>query len=84
MTAYDKLLHIAAQLRTQYPVGTPVRLIYMNDPQAPPIGTTGIVDYIDDMATVFVKWKTGSHLGVVYDVDKIEKVRNNDESPVQT
>ena len=56
----------------------------MNDPQAPPIGTTGIVDYIDDMATVFVKWKTGSHLGVVYDVDKIEKVRNNDESPVQT
>ena len=69
-----KRIKIAQDLRTQYPEGTKVRLLKMEDQQAPPIGTIGVVDYIDDIATIFVKWANGSRLGVVYKVDVIEKV----------
>ena len=62
-------------LRTQYSAGTVVRLIWMDDIQAPPPGTKGIVRYVDDIGTIHVRWETGSSLGVVYGMDKIEKVR---------
>ena len=63
------------KLKTQYPTGTVVRLIRMDDIQAPPVGTLGTVRYVDDIGTIHVSWETGSSLGVVYGMDKIEKVR---------
>ncbi len=63
------------KLKTQYPTGTVVRLIRMDDIQAPPVGTLGTVRYVDDIGTIHVSWKTGSSLGVVYGMDKIERVR---------
>ena len=63
------------ELRTQYPTGTVVRLIRMDDSQAPPVGAIGTVRYVDDIGTIHVSWETGSSLGVVYGMDKIEKVR---------
>ena len=63
------------ELRTQYPTGTVVRLVWMDDSQAPPPGTIGTVRYVDDIGTIHVSWETGSSLGVVYGMDKIEKVR---------
>ncbi len=62
-------------LRKQYPTGTVVRLVRMDDSQAPPPGTKGTVRYVDDIGTIHVSWETGSSLGVVYGMDKIEKVR---------
>ena len=62
-------------LRTQYPTGTVVRLVWMDDRQAPPVGTIGTVRYVDDIGTIHVSWETGSSLGIVYGMDKIEKVR---------
>ena len=63
------------RLRQQYPVGTVVRLVRMDDLQAPPSGTKGTVRYVDDIGTIHVSWDTGSSLGVVYGMDKIERVR---------
>ena len=63
------------RLRQQYPAGTVVRLVRMDDIQAPPPGTKGTVRYVDDIGTIHVSWETGSSLGVVYGMDKIEKVR---------
>lgn len=63
------------KLKTQYPTGTVVRLIRMDDIQAPPVGTLGTVRYVDDIGTIHVSWETGSSLGVVYGMDKIERVR---------
>ena len=62
------------KLKTQYPTGTVVRLIIMDDIQAPPVGTLGTVRYVDDIGTIHVSWETGSSLGVVYGMDKIERV----------
>ena len=63
------------RLRQQYPAGTVVKLVRMDDSQAPPPGTKGIVRYVDDIGTIHVSWETGSSLGIVYGMDKIEKVR---------
>ena len=63
------------RLRQQYPAGTVVKLVRMDDSQAPPPGTKGTVRYVDDIGTIHVSWETGSSLGIVYGMDKIEKVR---------
>ncbi len=61
-------------LRQKFPVGCFVRLIFMNDPQAPPAGTTGKVLMVDDTGTVHVAWSTGSTLGIVPGQDSCERL----------
>ncbi len=61
-------------VRARYPVGTRVSLIYMNDPYTKlEPGTQGTVEFVDDMATVHVRWDNGSRLGVVYNEDRIAR-----------
>jgi len=63
------------ELRQKYPAGTKVRLISMNDFQAPPTGTIGIVRNVDDIGTIHINWENGSSLGVVEDDgDRIEVI----------
>ena len=66
--------HIVEALRKEYPEGTLVELLEMDDPQSPPAGTLGRVTGVDDIGTVFVAWETGSGLGAAYGVDRIRKV----------
>lgn len=60
------------KLRLRYPKGAKVRLVQMDDVQAPPLGTEGEVIEVDDTGTIHVQWSTGSTLGAVYGEDKIE------------
>ena len=62
------------ELRKQYPRGARVRLLYMEDLQAPPVGCLGTVRLVDDIGTIHVSWDNGSSLGVVYGVDQIERI----------
>jgi hypothetical protein len=62
------------QLRKQYPDGTIVKLLSMGDVHAPKKGTAGKVFHIDDTGTIHVKWENGSTLGILFGVDRIEKV----------
>ena len=60
-------------IRAQYPVGTRVRLLAMEDTQAPPIGTMGTIRGVDDMGSVMVAWDNGCGLSVCLDAgDRIE------------
>ena len=60
---------IVEKLRVQYPEGTKVELISMNDPYRDmPPGLKGTVKSVDDTGTVFVSWENGSSLGAVYGV----------------
>lgn len=61
-----------ARLKEQYPEGTRVVLVQMNDTQAPPPGTKGTVMAVDDIGTIHVKWDNGSSLGVAYGEDRCE------------
>ena len=65
---------IVERMRTEYPKGTRVELLQMDDLQAPPIGTLGTVVGVDDAASLLVDWDTGSGLNVVYGVDRVSKV----------
>lgn len=65
---------ILETLRKEYPKGTRVRLLKMNDDYAPPIGTLGTVESIDDIGSIKVFWDNGSSLSVLYGEDEVEKV----------
>ena len=60
--------------RKLYPVGCRVELVHMDDVQAPPIGTTGEVLYVDDIGSVHVRWSNGSGLAAAFGVDKIVRI----------
>lgn len=47
---------IIEKLRAEFPVGARVELVKMDDVQAPPVGTSGTVKYIDDIGTIHVAW----------------------------
>ena len=61
-------------IRSQYPAGTRVELVQMDDAQAPPVGTLGTVWGVDDTGSIMVHWDNGSGLNVVYGVDVCRKV----------
>ena len=56
-------------LRKYYPRGTKVKLLAMDDPQAPPTGTMGEVMGVDDAGQLLVRWETGSSLSLIPGVD---------------
>lgn len=65
---------IVERLRKQYPVGTRIELVRMNDEQAPPIGTLGTVTGVDDIGSIMVSWDNGGRLNVVYGADYCQKI----------
>ena len=65
---------ILEKLRKQYPPGTRVELIRMEDIQAPPTGTQGTVIGVDDIGSIMVSWDNGSSLSVVYGEDSCRKL----------
>lgn len=66
---------LVERIRKQYPAGTRVELLQMDDPQAPPIGTLGTVRGVDDTASIMVRWDNGSGLHVIYGVDQCRKIK---------
>ena len=60
------------EIKEKYPRGTKLQLIKMDDVQAPPEGTIGIVKYVDDAASIHVRWETGSSLSLIPDVDEFK------------
>ena len=66
---------IVERLRKEYPAGTRIELLEMDDFQAPPIGTRGTVTGVDDTGSLLESWDTGSGLNVIYGVDRVRKIR---------
>jgi len=62
---------ILEQLRSEYPKGTRVELVRMDDAQAPPVGTRGTVLGVDDASSLLVRWDDGSSLNVAYGPDQV-------------
>lgn len=72
---------VIERLRREYPEGTRVELLCMDDVQAPPIGTKGTVLAVDDAGSLIMRWDNGSGLNVVFDGgDRVRKLNvNKDE-----
>ena len=63
------------QIRREYPVGTRVELISMQDEYTKlAAGEKGTVIGVDDIGTIHVNWDCGSCLGIAYGEDLCKKV----------
>ena len=67
---------IVERIRKEYPVGTRVELVQMDDPQAPPVGTKGTVRGVDDIGSIMVAWDNGCGLSVAYGEDICCNIHN--------
>lgn len=65
---------VVERIRKEFPSGTRVELLRMDDPQAPPIGTQGTVLGVDDIGSIMVAWDNGCGLSVAYGEDICRKV----------
>ena len=63
------------RLRRQYPIGTMVELISMDDAQSPPPGTLGKIRGVDDAGSVLVSWQNGSSLSLIPEADDFRIVK---------
>lgn len=66
---------IVEKVRAEYPIGTRVELVKMDDVQAPPVGTKGTIKGVDDTASLLVDWDNGCGLNVIYGIDKVRKIQ---------
>ena len=63
------------RLKEKFPKNTRLKLISMDDIQAPPSGTFGTVLGVDDIGMILVKWDNGSTLSLIPEEDKFKIVR---------
>ena len=68
---------IVEEIRKRYPKGSRVALVFMDDTQAPPVGTLGTILGVDDIGSLMVEWDNGSRLNVIYGEDKVRIVHYN-------
>ncbi|MFR9192051.1 DUF4314 domain-containing protein [Clostridioides difficile] len=65
---------IVESIRRDYPAGTRVELVRMDDAQAPSAGMLGTVLDVDDTGSLLMRWDNGSDLNVIYGEDIVRKV----------
>lgn len=53
------------KLLVKYPIGTKVKLLKMNDPYTPPIGSIGVVKGIDDLGSLLIQWENHGRLSIL-------------------
>lgn len=63
-----------SELRDIYPAGTRLVLDAMDDIQAPPSGTVGTVQGVDDSGQILMRWDTGSSLNLIPGVDSFHRI----------
>lgn len=66
---------VVERLRKEYPEGTRLMLLSMDDPYSKLVcGDKGTVTYVDDAGTIHMKWDSGSSLGLLYGEDSFRKL----------
>lgn len=60
------------RIKEDYPIGTRVKLINMDDIQAVPKGTIGTVTFVDDQGQLQMSWDNGRSLALIPNVDQFE------------
>jgi len=68
------------KIKNDYPIGTRVKLNYMNDVDGVPSGTCGTIVYVDDEGHLGMEWDNGRTLSLIVGIDNfeiIEKGKND-------
>lgn len=75
MNEWERLRRQAQRYKENYPPGTRVMLLSMEDPWAPvPSGTRGTVEVVDDIGQLHMKWDNGRTLALVPGEDSFRKL----------
>ena len=70
---------VVERLKKEYPKGTRLVLISMDDPYSKlNSGDKGSVNYVDSAGTIHMKWDRGSRLGLVYGEDVFRKLTDDE------
>lgn len=68
------------RIKGQYPEGTRIRLIGMDDPYAPIApGTEGTVNFVDDIGTLHCTFDNGRTLGVIPGEDSFSVISHPEQ-----
>ena len=67
------------RIKEQYPKGTPIRLYSMEGEQTVPPGSRGVVDHVDDIGQIHMKWENGSSLALNVEEDRFDIITQQDE-----
>ncbi|WP_312472476.1 DUF4314 domain-containing protein [Neobacillus sp.] len=71
------------KIKEQYPVGTRIELIHMEDPYGPiEPGMQGTVESVDDAGTLHMRWDNGRTLGIVLGEDQFKVIPESQEEVV--
>ena len=70
------------RIRKDYPAGCRIVLDWMEDVQAPELGTQGTVLAVDDSGSICPAWDTGGRLNIVHGVDACHKIQTEKEVKV--
>lgn len=62
------------KIKEMYPSGTRIKLNYMVDDCAIPIGTCGTVDLVDDAGQILMNWDNGRTVSLIVGEDKFEVI----------
>ena len=69
------------RLRKDYPSGTKVELIRLDDPYRKiPSGTIGTVEFVDDAGQLHTSWEGNGSLALIYGVDDWRKIKGYDSN----
>ncbi|MBR3833291.1 MAG: DUF4314 domain-containing protein [Lachnospiraceae bacterium] len=80
MNEYERLSRQAKVVKEDYPPGTRIMLLAMEDPFAPvPSGTRGTVKFVDDIGQLHMSWDNGRSLSVVPGEDSFRKLTDKEQ-----
>lgn len=68
------------RLRRAFQPGMRVRLVRMEDAQAPPAGTCGTVRWVDDLGNIHIAWDTGGSLAALDGEDVVERLPRDSQN----
>lgn len=66
--------NVITQIKQNYPPGTRIQLIHMEDQWAVTSGTRGTVEFVDDQGQIHPTWDNGRSLAIVPQADQFRKL----------
>ena len=79
MNEWERMHRQAQRIKENYPPGTRVMLLSMEDPWSPvPSGTRGTVDVVDDIGQIHMKWDNGRTIALVPGEDSFRKLTDTE------
>ena len=67
------------RIKEKYTKGTPIRLYSMEGEHTVPPGSRGVVDHVDDIGQIHMKWENGSSLALNVEEDRFDIITQQDE-----